>query len=149
MSEAVPTVTLSWCDELRVTGGKFGIKRRICLIISPANLATLVGHLRGYQKYFCNIFQRTFVPLQERQACLDASSFSNHQQLVPHRVFGPFAIFALSGRQWAVSEASQLHCASTKLSPLILFSEFQRTDKCLSILERMAFPKFGSNHPCP
>ena len=149
MSEAVPAVALSWCDELRVTGGKFGIKRRICLIISPANLATLVGHLRGYQKYFCNIFQRTFVPLQERHPAWMRHHFQtiNNWSLTEFSGLSLFLHFSCG--MGAVSEASQLHCASTKLSPLILFSEFQRTDKCLSILERMAFPKFGSNHPCP
>ena len=43
-------LALSLCVELRVTGGKFGIRRRICVIISPATLATLVGHLRGEEK---------------------------------------------------------------------------------------------------
>ena len=45
-------LTLRLCVELRVTGGKFGMRRRICVIISPATLTTLVGHLRGYKKYF-------------------------------------------------------------------------------------------------
>jgi hypothetical protein len=40
-------LALSLCVELRVTGGKFGIWRRIFVIISPATLTTLVGHLRG------------------------------------------------------------------------------------------------------
>ena len=40
-------LALSLCVELRVTGGKFGIRRRIFVIISPATLTTLVGHLRG------------------------------------------------------------------------------------------------------
>ena len=43
-------LALSLCVELRVTGGKFGIRRRICVIISPATLATLVGHLRGEEE---------------------------------------------------------------------------------------------------
>ena len=36
------------------------IRRRICVIISPVTLATLVGHLRGHQNYFFNIFLRSF-----------------------------------------------------------------------------------------
>jgi len=33
-----------------VASGKFGIRRRIFVIISPATLATLVGHLRGEER---------------------------------------------------------------------------------------------------
>ena len=33
--------------ELRVTGGRLSMRRRILVIISPATLTTLVGHLRG------------------------------------------------------------------------------------------------------
>jgi len=36
------------------------MRRRIFVIISPVTLATLVGHLRGYQNYFFNIFLRSF-----------------------------------------------------------------------------------------
>ena len=43
-------LTLRLCVELRVTGGKFGMRRRICVIISPATLTTLVGHLRGEEE---------------------------------------------------------------------------------------------------
>jgi len=35
------------CVEWRVTAGRHSIRRRIWVIISPATLATLVGHLRG------------------------------------------------------------------------------------------------------
>ena len=47
MSGLGADLALSLCVELRVTGGKFGIRRRIFVIISPATLARLVGHLRG------------------------------------------------------------------------------------------------------
>ena len=40
-------VALRFCVEWRVTAGRLSIRRRICVIISPATLATLVGHLRG------------------------------------------------------------------------------------------------------
>ena len=40
-------VALRRCVEWRVTAGRLSIKRRILVIISPATLARLVGHLRG------------------------------------------------------------------------------------------------------
>ena len=43
-------VALRFCVEWRVTAGRLSIRRRICVIISPATLATLVGHLRGEEK---------------------------------------------------------------------------------------------------
>ncbi len=43
-------VALRRCVEWRLTAGRLSIRRRICVIISPATLATLVGHLRGEEK---------------------------------------------------------------------------------------------------
>ena len=52
MSGVAAAWPLSLGLELRVTGGRLSMRRRILVIISPATLTTLVGHLRGYQKYF-------------------------------------------------------------------------------------------------
>ena len=47
MSGVDAALALSLGLELRVTGGRLSIRRRILVIISPATLTTLVGHLRG------------------------------------------------------------------------------------------------------
>jgi uncharacterized protein YeaO (DUF488 family) len=47
-----------------VASVKFGIRRRILVIISPATLTTLIGHLRGEEKSFAkgNLFDKSFTP---------------------------------------------------------------------------------------
>ena len=47
MSGVDAALALSLGLELRVTGGMHSMRRRILVIISPATLTTLVGHLRG------------------------------------------------------------------------------------------------------
>ena len=50
MSGVDAALALSLGLELRVTGGMHSMRRRILVIISPATLTTLVGHLRGGRK---------------------------------------------------------------------------------------------------
>ena len=52
MSGVDAALALSLGLELRVTGGMHSMRRRILVIISPATLTTLVGHLRGEMKKF-------------------------------------------------------------------------------------------------
>ena len=52
MSGLDAALALSLGLELSVTGGMHSMRRRILVIISPATLTTLVGHLRGEMKKF-------------------------------------------------------------------------------------------------
>lgn len=61
------------CGGSGAPGGRFGTMGENLVIISPANLATLVGHLRGYKKCFLKI--------QNKFAANDTANFMTEMAL--------------------------------------------------------------------
>ena len=61
------------CGGSGAPRGRFGTMGENLVIISPANLATLVGHLRGYQKCFLKI--------QNKYAANNAANFMTEMAL--------------------------------------------------------------------
>ena len=77
-------LALSHCVELRVTAGRLSMRRRILVIISPATLATLVGHLRGVGGIYLKNFKSNFMARFLRYSF----HCKMHDQQQPHSLRG-------------------------------------------------------------